>query len=447
MILLHLVKVNELLSFTDYTLLVSVILLSIVNGVISGAEVAFFSLAETQIGELRKGEDSISERVCRLLDVSDRLSGTIVLAFNFFNIIIAALLVYLFSNNIELFSGKWGVWLSLLSIFVYIFFFVEVLPKAYASQRPMQFARFSSRLMSVVAWLFASLSVLLAKTTTIFNSRSMEMKYDLSLEDISTALEMTAEDDSHEKEKDILEGIIRFRDKIVEDVLIARSDMVALDINMVFSEVIKSIIAAGFSRIPVYQEHPDDIKGILYVKDLLPHLEKSDTFRWQSLIRPAYFVPGAKRIDDLLEEFRANKNHMAIVVDEYGGTSGIITLEDILEEIVGDISDEYDDDETPAYEKNIDGSYVFEGKTPLEDFVEIVGIDERTFTEIGEGVDTLAGLLLELKGDFPKLKETIVCEGYRFVAEELDDRRIINIKFIPPESILTGEELNEGGNK
>ena len=433
-------SIGEMLAATDYILLVGVVLLSVVNAVVSGAEVAFFSLAEEQEDELRAGEDRISLRVCKLLDISDELSGTIVVAFNFFNIVITALLVYLLSTSVSLFSGLWEPWLGLLLIFVYLYLFIEVLPKLYALQRPLRFARFSSRLMSVVAWLFAPLSVLMTKTTTIFNSESMGMKYDLSLEDISTALKLTANSDSHEQ--DILEDIIRFRDKIVDDVLIARSEMVALDIDTSFSEVIESIIAAGFSRIPVYHNHPDDIKGILYVKDLLPHLEKSDNFRWQSLIRPAYFVPGAKRIDDLLEEFRANKNHMAIVVDEYGGTSGIITLEDILEEIVGDISDEYDEDESPDYVKQADGSYLFEGRVSLVDFMEIVGIEDDVLMVIGEGVDTLAGLLLELKGDFPKPMEVIEYGEHRFVAEELDDRRIIKIKYVPPHRTVI---VDEGG--
>jgi CBS domain containing-hemolysin-like protein len=190
-------------------------------------------------------------------------------------------------------------------------------------------------------------------------------------------------------------------------------------------------VDAGYSRIPIFDDTPDNIQGILYVKDLLPHLGQEPDFNWQSLIRPAYFVPGTKRIDDLLEEFRDNKNHMAIVVDEYGGTSGLVTMEDILEEIVGDISDEYDE-EQPLYSIAADGSYLFEGKTPLEDFVKITGVEERDFKEMAEEVDTLAGLLLELKGDFPKRKESFTYKKYTFVAEEMSKKRVVKVRYVVP---------------
>ena len=207
--------------------------------------------------------------------------------------------------------------------------------------------------------------------------------------------------------------------------------MVILNLNNTFRSVISFIIEAGYSRIPIYEDSEDQIRGILYVKDLLPHIGKSDSFKWQTLIRPAYFVPGTKRIDDLLEEFRTNKNHMAIVVDEYGGTTGIVTMEDILEEIVGDISDEYDED-IPFYTIQADGSYIFDGKTPLVDFLRVVEITEKDFDDILEDIDTLAGLILELKGTFPKQKESFKYKDYTFQAEEMNKRRIVKIRYIPP---------------
>ena len=251
------------------------------------------------------------------------------------------------------------------------------------------------------------------------------------MDDLSKALELTSSEISYEHEKDMLEGIIRFRDKNVNDILISRADVVTLGLDNTFSNVIDFIINAGYSRIPIFEYNEYQIRGVLYVKDLLPYIGKPDNFKWQTLIRPAYFVPGTKRIDELLEEFRTNKNHMAIVVDEYGGTTGIVTMEDILEEIVGDISDEYDE-EVPLYTLQDDGSYIFDGKTPLVDFLRIVNIPEKDFGEIIENVDTLAGLILELNGTFPKQKEIFNYKEYIFQAEEMNKRRIVKVKYIDP---------------
>ncbi len=261
-------------------------------------------------------------------------------------------------------------------------------------------------------------SSLLVKSTSAISPSSKRWKHEISVDDLSKALEITSNDITRDQEKEMLEGIIRFKDKTVDDILVSRGDMIAIDLQTPFKEVIDFIVDAGFSRIPVFDENPDNIKGILYVKDLLPHLGKPNNFRWQSLIRSAYFVPGTKRIDDLLEEFRSSKIHMAVVVDEYGGTSGLVTMEDILEEIVGDISDEYDE-ELRLYTIAADGSYIFEGKTPLEEFIKITGLPEKDFEEMAEEVGTLAGLLLELKGDFPKRKESFIFKKHTFLAEEM----------------------------
>ena len=251
------------------------------------------------------------------------------------------------------------------------------------------------------------------------------------MDELSRALQMTSKDKEYEDEKDMLEEIIRFKDTIVDDIKVSRSDMIAVDITLPFDKVVDFIVEAGFSRIPVYEKDTDNIKGILYVKDLLPYLNRKENFKWQSLIRPAYFVPGTKHIEDLLEEFRTNKNHMAIVVDEYGATTGIVTMEDILEEIVGDISDEYDV-ETSFYTITPDGSYLFDGKTPLEDFFRITGLSEEEFEHYTNESDTLAGFILELHGNFPKRKEIINFNDYQFQVEELTKRRIVKIRFIPP---------------
>jgi gliding motility-associated protein GldE len=248
------------------------------------------------------------------------------------------------------------------------------------------------------------------------------------VDDLEQALELTDEEDLKE-EKDMLEGIVRFGDETAKEVMTSRQDIVALDFRSSFPEVLRSIVENNYSRIPVYQESMDNIRGILYIKDLLPHLSKPAAFRWQSLIRPPYFVPETKKIDDLLRDFQENKVHIAIVVDEFGGTSGLVTLEDILEEIVGEINDEYDEDEKNFVRLNAN-TFVFEGKTLLTDFCKTLEVDDEVFEDVQGDADTLAGLMLELKGDFPQLHETIVYQMFKFEMVEMDEHRISKIKVI-----------------
>jgi gliding motility-associated protein GldE len=250
----------------------------------------------------------------------------------------------------------------------------------------------------------------------------------LSVDDLEQALELTDENELKE-EKNMLEGIVRFGDETAKEVMTSRQDVVDLDFRTSFADVLKCVVENNYSRIPVYQGSIDNIRGILYIKDLLPHLSKPSNFRWQSLIRPPYFVPETKKIDDLLRDFQENKVHIAIVVDEFGGTSGIITLEDILEEIVGEINDEYDEEEKPYTRINAN-TYVFEGKTLLSDFFKILDLDDETFEEVQGDADSLAGLLLEIKGDFPELHERIDFQNFTFEVTELDGHRISKIKVI-----------------
>ena len=250
--------------------------------------------------------------------------------------------------------------------------------------------------------------------------------YNISVDELSQALELTDKNEISE-ESNILEGIIRFGGETAKEVMTPRLDMVDLEINTPYAEVLKCIVDNAYSRIPVYAESRDNIKGILYIKDLLPHLNKMDNFRWQTLIRPAYFVPETKMIDDLLRDFQANKIHIAIVVDEFGGTSGIVTMEDIIEEIVGEINDEYDDEER-TYVKLNDRTYIFEAKTLLSDFYKIMKIDSNIFERVEGDADTLAGLLLEIKGEFPVLHEHLDYENYHFEVLEMNTRRILKVK-------------------
>ena len=250
----------------------------------------------------------------------------------------------------------------------------------------------------------------------------------LSVDDLEQALELTDKDDIRE-EKRMLEGIVRFGDETAKEIMTSRQDVVDLDFKASFAEVLRCIVANNYSRIPVYQDNSDNVRGILYIKDLLPHLSKGSSFRWQSLIRPPYFVPETKKIDDLLREFQENKVHIAIVVDEFGGTSGIVTLEDILEEIVGEINDEYDEDEKNYVRVNAN-TFVFEGKTLLSDFYKILHVDDDIFDEVEGDADTIAGLLLEIKGDFPKLHEKIEYKNFTFEILDMEERRISKVKVI-----------------
>ena len=258
------------------------------------------------------------------------------------------------------------------------------------------------------------------------NQVVVKENYNISVDELSQALELTDKNDISD-EQSMLQGIIRFGGETAKEVMTPRPDIVGLDIQTPFPEVIRCIIDNAYSRIPIYQRSRDNIKGILYIKDLLPHLDKGNTFRWQSLIRPPYFVPETKMLDDLLREFQQNKVHMAIVVDEFGGTSGLVTMEDIIEVIVGEINDEYDEDER-TYIKFNDSTYIFEGKTLLSDFYKIVGTDEDSFEDVVGEADTLAGLLLELKGEFPKRHEKLTYRNFTFEILEMDERRILKVK-------------------
>jgi gliding motility-associated protein GldE len=418
-------------AMTDYLLAALLLLLIVMNAIISGSEIAFFTIGKKSDQEVRTSEEADKTPISRLLMKPEKLLASMVIAYNFLNVTITVLTLYLL-NRAPWFTGS-GVNTLLFEIIIpiiIILLFVEILPKRYASHNPLRFATHNAPFIRIVQNIMNPFSSLLVRVTDVFNRSVTQRKHEISADDLSRALETNPDEITREQEKDMLEGIMRFKDKIADDILVSRSDMVAIDARSSFAEVIDFIVDAGFSRIPVYEENPDNIKGILYVKDLLPHLGKTGNFKWQSLIRPAYFVPGTKRIDDLLEEFRTHKNHMAIVVDEYGGTSGLVTMEDILEEIVGDISDEYDE-ELPFYTIAADGSYIFEGKTPLEEFIKITGLPEKDFEQMQDEVDTLAGLLLELKGDFPKRKESFTYKNHTFQAEEMSKKRITKVRYIP----------------
>jgi gliding motility-associated protein GldE len=328
-------------------------------------------------------------------------------------------------------------WLQFIVITVMLTFllllFGEIMPKVYAGQHALAFCRFSASGITTLRKVFYPLSSILLRSGILAEKVVQKENHVLSVDDLEQALELTGENELKE-EKNMLEGIVRFGDETAKEVMTSRQDVIDLDFRASFSDVLKCIVENNYSRIPVYQGSIDNIRGILYIKDLIPHLTKPSSFRWQSLIRPPYFVPETKKIDDLLRDFQENKVHIAIVVDEFGGTSGIITLEDILEEIVGEINDEYDDEEKP-YTRINSNTYVFEGKTLLSDFYKLLNLDDETFEDVEGDADSLAGLLLEIKGDFPELHEKIDYENFTFEVTELDGHRISKIKVVIHEKV------------
>ena len=404
-------------------------LLLVVSGFASGSEIAFFSLSPSDLNELDSEKNKCDADIEKLRDNSERTLATILITNNLVNVTIIMLCNYFFSSII---SFGTSIWLEFLCITVLLTFilllFGEIIPKVYCAQHALSVCRTFASPILFLRKLFWPLSSILMRTSVLADKVVQKDPHVLSVDDLEQALELTDKADLKE-EQNMLEGIVRFGDETVKDVMTSRQDIVDLDFHSSFPEVIQCIVENNYSRIPVYQDSIDNIRGILYIKDLLPHLNKSASFRWQSLIRPPYFVPETKKIDDLMRDFQTNKVHIAIVVDEFGGTSGLVTLEDILEEIVGEINDEYDEEEKTYVRINAN-TYVFEGKTLLSDFYKILKLDDDIFEEVEGDADTLAGLLLELKGDFPKEHERIDYRHFKFEIVELDGYRISKIKVI-----------------
>ena len=404
-------------------------ILLIASGFASGSEIAFFSLTPNDLNELDEEKNPVDAKIKKLREDSERTLATILISNNLVNVTIIMLCNYFFSQVIHFGNA---VWLEFLIITVLLTFllllFGEIMPKVYCGQHALAVCRTFAGVILGLSKVFRPLSNILISTGVIAEKVTMKENRVLSVDELEQALELTDKDELKE-EKNMLEGIVRFGDETAKEVMTRRQDVVALDFRSSFPDVLKCIVENNYSRIPVYQGSMDHIRGILYIKDLLPHLSKPANFRWQSLIRPPYFVPETKKIDDLLRDFQENKVHIAIVVDEFGGTSGIVTLEDILEEIVGEINDEYDEEEKIYVRLNAN-TYVFEGKTILSDFFRIMNIDDEMFEDVQGDADTLAGLMLELKGDFPNLHETLTYKNYTFEMVEMDEHRISKIKVI-----------------
>lgn len=401
-------------------------LLLLVSGFASASEIAFFSLSPSDLNTISEKKHPSDEKISKLLDDTERLLATILITNNFVNVTIIMLCNFFFMSVFE-FHSPIAEFLILTVILTFLLLlFGEIMPKIYSAQKTLAFCRFSAPGIWMFRSLFYPVASMLVRSTSFLNKHFARKNHNISVDELSHALELTDKAELKE-ENNILEGIIRFGGETAKEVMTSRLDVVDLDVRTPFKDVLQCIIENAYSRIPIYSENRDNIKGILYIKDLLPHLNKVD-FRWQSLIRPAYFVPETKMIDDLLRDFQANKIHIAIVVDEFGGTSGIVTMEDIIEEIVGEIHDEYDDEER-TYAVLNDHTWVFEAKTQLTDFYKITKVDEEVFDEVAGDSDTLAGLLLELKGEFPALHEKVTYDHYEFEVLEMDNRRILKVKF------------------
>ena len=402
--------------------------LLLLSGFASGSEIAFFSLSPQDLDELEPDKRSEDSRIVMLRDDSERTLATILIANNFVNVTIIMLCNYIFGSLVK-FKSEWLEFLCITVLLTFLLLlFGEIMPKVYSRQTPLKFCRRVVGGVMFLRILFWPLETILIRSGMLAEKVMQKENRQLSVDDLEQALELTDKNDIKE-EQSMLQGIIRFGDETAKEVMTSRQDIVDLDIRSSYADVLKCIVENNYSRIPVYQDNTDNIRGVLYIKDLLPHLGKPASFRWQSLIRPPYFVPETKKIDDLLREFQDNKVHIAIVVDEFGGTCGIVTLEDILEEIVGEINDEFDEDEK-TYSKLNYNTYLFEGKTLLSDFCRILQIDDDEFSDVEGDADTLAGLLLEIKGDFLSIHEKIDYLNYTFEVVGLEERRISRVKVI-----------------
>lgn len=402
------------------------------SGFVSGSEMAFFSLTEQQCDELDKCPRG--EGIRRLLADPQRLLATILIANNLVNVTIVVLCNYALGPVFAGMNPVWSFVLQTVLLTFLILLFGEIIPKLYSSNYNAAWAKFAEPGLSVIYRMMSPMSKVLVKSGTLVRKVVTKQTNDITTDELSRALEITEGAD----DKEMLEGILKFGDTTAGEIMTPRVEITDLDIELTFDQVMNIVLESGYSRMPAYEDNQDNIKGILYSRDLLPYIGKPEaaTLDWKKLLRPAYFVPESRQIDDLLEDFRKLKLHMAVVVDEYGGTQGVVTLEDVLEEIVGDIDDEYDEPDT-TFKRLRDDTYVFEGRTPLTDFFRVTGLEPDDYEEVTQDVETLAGMLLAIKGDFPKDKEPLVYGRCRFLILEVSDHRIAEVRVkVMPEDVV-----------
>lgn len=399
----------------------------LLSGFISGSEIAYFSITPQQADDLRQEEGY--REVLRLLEMPERLLATILIANNLVNVTIVVLTSFALTPLMPA-DPLLNFLIQTVCLTFLILLFGEILPKLVANSNPLRWARFATGGVNFFVRLFWPISSVLVRSTKIVNKVVTRRSRNITADELGHALEIA--DVTDRPDKEMLEGILRFGDTNAAAIMTPRVDIVGLEKDMTFGQVMEVIVSKGYSRMPVFGDSQDDIVGVLYARDLLPHIQdgspdSDDTFSWQTLIRKPYFVPESRMIDDLLEDFRKLKIHIAIVVDEFGGTQGVVTLEDVLEEIVGDINDEYDDEEK-TYRRLPDDTYIFEGKTLLNDFFRVTQLDADDYREVAEDCETLAGMLLAIKGDFPKEKEPLVYGRCRFLILHMENHRISSVR-------------------
>lgn len=410
-----------------------IVLLSI-SGLVSGSEVAFFSLTHEQVQNANVSTERNDQFISSLIRNPKRLLANILILNNLVNIFIVTISTYATWTLVGSKDAGGAVIIILtVSVTILIIFVGEIVPKVYAGHNGLSFARmtapmlfFSDKLLRPISWSLMAIS-------NIIENRIEKKGYNLSVEEINQALEITAEQEVSVEEKGMLKGIVNFSTLSVKQIMKSRIDITAIEVESDFHELMDKINKTGYSRIPIYNETIDKIEGILYIKDLLPHLDRDEEFKWQTLLRPVYFVPESKKIDDLFRDFQEKQVHMAVVVDEYGGTSGLITLEDVIEEIVGEINDEFDEDSDIAFNKLDPNTFVFEGKTSLNDFCKITGVNADEFDKVKGDSESLGGLLLELNSKLPSAGEKISFSQFLFTVVAVDQKRIKRVRvFIDP---------------
>ena len=400
------------------------ILLLLFSAMASGSEVAFFSLTRSDIDELEERDDASSRRVLNLLDNPDRLLATILVTNNMVNICLVIVVTQLV-DQIFLFSGVWEFIFNTIIITFLLLLFGEIMPKVMSQTKPVKMTLLLSLPLTILRWLVYPLAFILIRTSSRV-SRLATKNAEISIEELADAVDLT--ETGSEEEQKMLSGIVAFGQTEVVEIMHSRVDITGIEYEATYDQVRKVIVDTGYSRIPVYGDDLDDVKGVLYVKDLLLHIGKGNDFEWQTLLRKPYFVHEHMMIDDLLKEFQKKKIHIAIVVDEYGATQGLVSLEDILEEVVGEITDESDDDEDKLYEKIGENTYIFDAKIHIGEFVRAIGYDEDAFADVEGHAETLAGLMMELKRDLPRRGDELQSHGVKFFIATMDGRRVDKIK-------------------
>ncbi len=422
---------------TEIVSLVIASLALLLSGFISGSEIAYFSLTPAQEEDL--DDSNAGRRVLALLRKPERLLATILIANNLVNVAIVVLTNFALGPVFTGMNAVLSFILQSVLLTFLILLFGEILPKLYANHNPMRWALFAAPALGFISTLFSPLSRLLVRSTSIVHRVVTKQAPSISTDELSQALEIT-DVQTDNADKQMLEGILQFGETSAAEIMTPRMEMTDIPYSADFKEVMRIVLDSGFSRIPVYEDSEDNIRGILYSRDLLPYIGKEGAdFDWRTLLREAYYVPENRMIDDLLEDFRRRRQHLAIVVDEFGGTQGLVTMEDVLEEIVGDINDEYDEEET-TYKRLADNSFVFEGRTLLTDFFRVTGLDEADYAPVAEDCETLAGMLLAIKGDFPKPKEPLVYARCHFLVMDVRDHRITRVRVKIVNADETGTE-------